>query len=337
MSAYAKTTLKSALLQTRRHQCGFSVSFRGWPCNPKQMTNCKDPVRKPAARHTPPKLFKVLHRRSFMPTLSSDKLISVVVVAACAGILLAQCIRTSFAAKEGKKAPIAIFVQFMLVFTRNITILLQMTVPSVNCAVLAKMGYLVYFLWVVALDYVLLIRSMAFSSHPKYLAIAVTCLWVAFASVHGYMIYEIKAVSAPGDYCDFVTNFGASTYTLAIRAVLEVLLLIPFILSAIKSYKLMNGVDRENGQMWLRMSVTNSIATAGIILVELAASAFSQNPSLVPYLLPIFTVVNFVEANLVLFVIEDTKKELTRSKHSGSKSKTQAESRANISVFGASA
>jgi hypothetical protein len=238
--------------------------------------------------------------------------IEITIASITAFVLLAQLFKAGMEITR-QPARIAIFLQLFLCLVRNGIIILQMVAPF-SCGFLVPFGYVVYSMWIVVLDFVLLLRSRVFTDHPKILT-AVTCvLWVVQCSILWYQVSTIRIQSAPGEACLFSANFGLSNYQVLVRTVIEVTLLIPFVVKAFECFKILRqSQQKKEAKKWFQMSINNIFVTVGIIGAELTASQISQVPSLVPWITVIFCITNLLEASLVLFLLDDLKRKMTNT------------------------
>ncbi|KAJ3250198.1 hypothetical protein HK103_003785, partial [Boothiomyces macroporosus] len=118
-------------------------------------------------------------------------------------------------------------------------------------------------------------------------------------------------------YCIIVANFIPANYIcLGNRCLLYVLFAYPFIAKAISSAKEKNSSNLNDTGIWLRLSVNNCIFTLTIIVIELVGAIIGGVPSLVPWLKLFFSLINFVEANILLMIVDDTKKSIRNQANS---------------------
>ncbi|KAJ3316086.1 hypothetical protein HDV04_000295 [Boothiomyces sp. JEL0838] len=118
-------------------------------------------------------------------------------------------------------------------------------------------------------------------------------------------------------YCIIVANFIPANYIcLANRCLLYVLFAYPFIAKAISSAKEKNSSNLNDTGIWLRLSINNCVFTLTIIVIELVGAIIGGVPSLVPWLKLFFSLINFVEANILLMIVDDTKKSIRNQANS---------------------
>jgi hypothetical protein len=170
--------------------------------------------------------------------MKSESIISLAICSITFVILLWQLVKATLQL-TAQKARIVLFLNLLLCLTRNLTFLIQMTIPGVNCKALAMSGFTIYALWIVVLDTLLLIRAQAFSSHPKVLTVVSFTLMALFFGLHSWEVATIKPISAPSELCVFIAQFEISNYTLITRTALEVWILVPFVSKAYQSYRLL--------------------------------------------------------------------------------------------------
>jgi hypothetical protein len=248
----------------------------------------------------------------------STSSVEISIVSITAGILFLQLAK-SVVEITRQPARIAIFLQLFLCFTRNMIIIMQMVLPF-SCAFLVPVGFIVYSMWIVVLDYVLLLRSRIFTDHPKIIT-GITCvLWAAQCGIIWYQTTTIEILSTQGESCQFHSNYGLSNYQVLVRTIIEITLLIPFVTKAYESFLLLRrSQQKTEAKKWMSMSINNVVVTVGIIGAELTASQLSQVPSLGPWITVIFSITNLIEASLVLFLIDDLKRKMTTRSNESSK------------------
>jgi hypothetical protein len=95
------------------------------------------------------------------------------------------------------------------------------------------------------------------------------------------------------------------------RLALEVILLIPFSLTAIRFFIALK--DDKQAKKWLRLSLINCQVSVSLLLIEFLLTKLAENPIFWPWLSTLFSIGNWIEANLVLFMMQDTKKAILKS------------------------
>ncbi|KAJ3317580.1 hypothetical protein HDV06_001371 [Boothiomyces sp. JEL0866] len=214
-------------------------------------------------------------------------------------------------------APIAVFLQIFLCAVRAFTLLVELLIPGINCAALGNVGITVYALWICCLDAVLLLRARTFlqfsaSSKMQQIYTYFCCFQILVSGVSEFYIAS-TAFNLPFimPYCIIIANFFPANYVcLFNRCLLYILFAYPFIAKAISAYKEKNSSNLNDTGMWLRLGINNGIFTLTIILIELVAAVVGSIPSLVPWLKLFFSLINFVESNILLLIVDDTKKNI---------------------------
>ena len=136
---------------------------------------------------------------------------------------------------------------------------------------------------------------------------------LVFCFFHGYIITTITSDAIAGEYCYLEADFFYVYFTLVTRATLEIILMIPFVLKAyhIRTYRLNLDLveeDRQDAQIWLGMSLKNFGVTSGLIVLELIQSQLSNMEA--NLLNATYSVTNCLQAVLIVFLVEDLRKNL---------------------------
>jgi hypothetical protein len=236
--------------------------------------------------------------------------IQISIVATTVVILLAQLLRRLWM-KPQILVDWAIIAELLFCFLRNLSILLEITLRNVNCEILVKTGFSFYILWIVSMDTVLMLRTRRFTVYPRVFA-AITFLCLAgFVTVNAFLTASIVVLNEPHENCKTFADFPTfSSYSYYTRFALEVILLLPFLAKAVQSYLAIK--DDSQAKMWLRLSLTNCQVSVSLLLIEFVLVRISENPEFFPWLSTLFSIGNCIEGNLVLFLMEDTKKTLQR-------------------------
>lgn len=270
---------------------------------------------------------------SQMSTLKTGQMEGIVVSGILSGVLLTQCYLYFSKDLWGKPARIWIFIQFCLVAIRGLTVLMINAFPWINCGFVATFGLAVFQLWIVALQVVLYYRAWAFAVTKlsrRILTIICGTLWAAILGFRFYQVGTLQVTSKEGEFCKTIqTGINLSLVNFTLLMVTYIILLLPFIHRAMHSYFESVG-DPEEGRKWLRLSLINILCVLFILFLEFFARFISPIiPNFQNYNGIMFSVINFLEANTVLFMMEDLKRQLlsgsrsqtyTQDKYSGSRS-----------------
>ncbi|KAJ3270343.1 hypothetical protein HDV01_007922 [Terramyces sp. JEL0728] len=252
--------------------------------------------------------------------MNSTTQINVTVITATLLILVAEAGYLSRDISNLRAAPIAVFAQIFLCALRALTLLVELLIPGINCALLGNIGIAVYALWICCLDGLLLLRArtfLQFSVSSKWQKIYTywCCFQILISGVSEIYI-AATAFNLPFimPYCIILANFFPANYVcLANRCLLYALYAYPFIAKAISAYKDKNSSNLNDTDIWLRLSINNGVFTLTIILIELLAAVIGSIPDLVPWLKLFFSLINFVESNILLLIVDDTKKNIKRN------------------------
>ncbi|KAI8913349.1 hypothetical protein EDD86DRAFT_200361 [Gorgonomyces haynaldii] len=200
---------------------------------------------------------------------------------------------------------------------------------------LSVIGLIFYALWIIALQSVVFLRSLAFL-HMEWertiLKIVMGVLWAVQLGLRAYQMSVLQVTSLPGEFCK-TKNIGVdvSYYNFAFLMAAESALLLPFLYACFKSY--IYGNAKKNAAKWIRLCVVNIAVTGSIILIEIIARILAPSapnsppfPQMIPYFNVMFVMINFYEANIVVLILEDLKQTMLgaykTSKHSGGTSDT---------------
>ncbi|KAI8893265.1 hypothetical protein BC833DRAFT_636853 [Globomyces pollinis-pini] len=202
----------------------------------------------------------------------------------------------------------AIFCQVLVCMLRNIPLIFEILTPmSPNiCQAIVMIGFSIYFLWSILVEAVLLLRAQACSS-SNLLTGSVIILWIVRIVTELYQTALIVAIPSPNNVCNYTTDWSVSLIVLATRLTVEFILLIPFLLKGYDSYQLKLKNNSSEATMWLKICQTNGLITILIAIIEIMAPILSNITIFLPWLSVVFTVSNFIESLLIVYVINDLK------------------------------
>ncbi|KAJ3336061.1 hypothetical protein HDU91_001925 [Kappamyces sp. JEL0680] len=248
---------------------------------------------------------------------AGGRLENTICVAITIGILATQCFWYSFNI-NWKPAKIALLTQFLFVLSRNITVLITTAVPSADCLAVTVVGLTLFALWNVALQSVLFLRAYAFTINNiwrKILIGTVAFLWLCILGARFFQISQTQVTSEPGSFCTSTTK-GMATLMGLINFVLLVLsywvLLLPFLWTIFQTLLYAEDSGSPTSKMWLRQAIVNFLCVFSIIVIEFLARFLPPIfPVMFSYSGVMFSLINIYEANIILFLVEDLRKELT--------------------------
>ncbi|KAJ3323459.1 hypothetical protein HDV06_001736 [Boothiomyces sp. JEL0866] len=228
-------------------------------------------------------------------------------------------------------APVFLFAQLVLCGTRAFTLLIELLIPGVNCVLLGNLGMAVYALWITCLDGVLLIRARTFLQFSASSRVRKVYTYVCIVQIGISLTIQLYVASTAFNlpfitpYCIIVANFNPQTFTLINRCVLYVLYAYPFVAKAYISIKDKNSDDGTgtDSKIWVKLGINNCIFTLAIIMIELVAAVVGNIQSLVNWLTLFFACVNFVESNILLLIVDNTKKQIQNNSNSNTKATTE--------------
>ncbi|KAI8904870.1 hypothetical protein EDD86DRAFT_220515 [Gorgonomyces haynaldii] len=194
-------------------------------------------------------------------------------------------------------------LELTLCLGRNSTLLLQYVLPGyINCQALGIVSFLFYAIWVLSLDSVLYVRAHKFTQHPKLLTAVFLLLALAVLGIRIYTSTTFVSIDGDDGKCHSKGDFtSTSLYSLILRSILQAALLVPFLQRAY-SYR---------QRVWNHFALVNGAVTTGIISLELISYALPRL-DLGLWMSTVFTIINCLEANLVLFMVEDAKQMIKR-------------------------
>ncbi|KAJ3311360.1 hypothetical protein HDV04_004072 [Boothiomyces sp. JEL0838] len=249
--------------------------------------------------------------------MDNPTIASVVVISFTFILLVFQAGYYAKSTLELRIAPVLLFIQLVLCATRAITLLIELLIPGINCVVLGVLGMEVYAIWITALDMVLLLRAYTFIqftvSNSLVWGYTIICSLQIALSFSIQTFVASTAYNLPFDlpYCTIVANFNPQTYTLINRCVLYGFFAYPFLAKAYHAY--FKQPKKSDSRMWVQLGIYNSVFTLLIISIELIAAVVGNISWLVKWLNLFFGCVNFIEANLVLLILDSTKKRIKKN------------------------
>jgi hypothetical protein len=254
-----------------------------------------------------------------MSTIQEGQMEGVVVSAFLSGILLVQSYIYS-KNSWGKTARTWIFIQFCLASIRGITVTFLNAFPWVNCFWLSAIGLFVFHLWIVALQVILYYRAWAFSVKKwtrRILTLICLLLWATILGFRFYQLFNTRVISKEGEFCRTISvGLNVATVNFSLLIVAYFILLLPFVHRAMYSYFQSVG-NPEEAHKWLRLSLINIFCVLFIVFLEFFARyIMPMFPNYRSYNGILFSVNNFLQANIVLFLMEDLKKQLLPGTHS---------------------
>jgi hypothetical protein len=255
---------------------------------------------------------------------------SIVVSSLLTGALTIQCIVYGQQVTR-KPLQILIMLQFLLITARGYTVVLLSAFPGIDCAATSIIGLIFYQLWVVILQMVLFLRGWAFAVTPLSRNVFSGVCGLLFLLQWGFRFFSVAntvVVSRPGEFCR-TTQVGLATslpnFTLLI--ITYFILLAPFLYRALTTY-----MDARNQSpeavKWLQSSIINMVIIVCILIIEFFARFVAPAIPNMHFGI-LFSVINFIEPNLILFLVYDLKRTMTTSKKgtvatSGTHSKSTA-------------
>ncbi|KAJ3323458.1 hypothetical protein HDV06_001735 [Boothiomyces sp. JEL0866] len=250
--------------------------------------------------------------------MDTPAIASVAVIASTFIVLVFQAGYLTKSTQELQIAPVLLFIQLVLCAARALTLMIELLVPGLNCVFLGIFGMEIYAVWICTLDLILLLRAYTFVqftvTRPVVFSYTTVCmLQIALSfSIQTYVASTVFNLPLNSPYCIIVANFSPQTFTLINRCILYAFYAYPFLAKAYDArYK---HPDKTDSNMWVQLGIHNCIFTLLVISIELIAAVVGNTSSLVNWLNLFFGLVNFVEANIVLLILDNTKKQISRNR-----------------------
>ncbi|KAG0027187.1 hypothetical protein BGZ81_005811 [Podila clonocystis] len=251
-------------------------------------------------------------------------LINVVVVTASVAWLFLLFVRSldEKLIKYRKPFSIAMTLQLFFVTLRNLSTLMLSSGFKIPCLWVAIIGGVIYQFFAISAECAMLIRCRSFTRYPKLVTYLTVPTWVIRFGLCIWLVTTIKADNNEVGYiCDTVMDWNLSAYMQYVKIATEVIILIFFLERVIALHRSSVGVQIDsNHSHWRRLALINSGITFLVILFEILVGQITVY--LQGYLFLTYSMVNLIQATLVVFIVEDTKnvfRKRAETSHSASK------------------
>ncbi|KAF9577870.1 hypothetical protein BGW38_006652 [Lunasporangiospora selenospora] len=169
------------------------------------------------------------------------------------------------------------------------------------------MGTIFYQLHAISSECALLIRCRSFTSYPRMVTFLAIPTWLIRL---GLCLWLTTTMSGPstetGIICAIDMNYHLSAVMQYIKIATEFIILAFFLERVIMLHRSARHVESDiHHSQWRRLALINSGITFLVILCEVLVGQITVNMK--DYLLLTYSVVNLIQANLVVFVVEDTR------------------------------
>ncbi|KAG0236383.1 hypothetical protein BGW42_003541 [Actinomortierella wolfii] len=234
-------------------------------------------------------------------------LVNVLVVAATVAWLFLLFVRSIDAklVKYRKPFSIAMTLQLFFVTLRNFSTMLLSSGFPIHCRWVAMIGGVIYQLFAISAECAMLIRCRSFTRYPKLVTYLTLPTWIVRLGMCIYLVTTITGESNIAGYaCDIQMDWNFSAIMQYIKIATEVIILI-FFLERVVALHRTSRVMNEDTSHWRRLALINSGITFLVILFEVLVGQITVY--LQDYLILTYSMVNFIQAVLVVFIVEDTK------------------------------
>ncbi|KAG0053342.1 hypothetical protein BGZ83_001307 [Gryganskiella cystojenkinii] len=249
-------------------------------------------------------------------------LINVVVVTASVAWLLLLFIRSLDKKVLVYRKPfsVAMSLQLLFVTLRNLSTMMLSSGFPIPCRWVAVVGGVIYQLFAISAECAMLIRCRSFTRYPKMLTYLTVPTWIVRFGMCLWLVTTIKAPNnAAGWVCDTTMDYNLSAIMQYIKIATEVIILYFFLERVVALHRSSNG--GETDLQWRRLALINSGITFLVILFEVLVGQVTVY--LTGYLFLTYSLVNLIQATLVVFIVEDTrtvfKKHAEKSQSAASK------------------
>ncbi|KAG0327620.1 hypothetical protein BG004_002738 [Podila humilis] len=209
--------------------------------------------------------------------------------------------------KHRKPFSIAMTLQLFFVTLRNLSTLMLSSGFKIPCLWVAVVGGVIYQLFAICAEGAMLIRCRSFTRYPKLVTYLTIPTWVIRLGLVFWLVTTIEAPDNETGYiCETNMDWDLSAYMQYIKIATEVIILIFFLERVIALHRSSVGVQVDsNHSHWRRLALINSGITFLVILFEILVGQITVY--LQGYLFLTYSLVNFIQATLVVFIVEDTK------------------------------
>ncbi|KAF9972409.1 hypothetical protein BGZ73_004472 [Actinomortierella ambigua] len=243
-------------------------------------------------------------------------LINVLAVAATVAWLFLLFVRSidEKLIKYRKPFSIAMTLQLFFVTLRNFSTMLLSSGFPIPCRWVAVVGGVIYQFFAIAAECAMLIRCRSFTRYPKLVTYLTIPTWVVRLGMVFYLVTTITGEDNVAGYlCQTSMDWNLSAIMQYIKIATECIILIFFLERVIALHR-SSKVMHEDTSHWRRLALINSGITFLVILFEILVGQITVY--LQDYLFLTYSLVNFIQAVLVVFIVEDTKNVFRRRQQS---------------------
>ncbi|KAG0212999.1 hypothetical protein BGX28_005240 [Mortierella sp. GBA30] len=235
-------------------------------------------------------------------------LINVVVVTASVAWLFLLFVKSidQKVYKYWKPFSVAMTLQLFFVTLRNLSTMMLSSGFAIPCRWVAVIGGVIYQFFAISAECAMLIRCRSFTRYPKMVTYLTIPTWIIRLGLCLWLVTTIQGPdNQPGFICMTTMNYNLSAIMQYIKIATEVIILVFFLERVIALHRGSSGIADSNHNHWRRLALINAGITFLVILFEILVGQITVY--LTDYLFLTYSMVNLIQANLVVFIVEDTK------------------------------
>ncbi|CAO3567466.1 unnamed protein product [Mortierella alpina] len=235
-------------------------------------------------------------------------LINVVVVTASVAWLFLLFIRSvdKKVYRYWKPFSVAMTLQLFFVTLRNLSTMMLSSGFAIPCKWVAVIGGVIYQFFAISAECAMLIRCRSFTRYPKMVTYLTIPTWIIRLGLCIWLVTTIEAENnVAGFTCHVMMDFDLSAIMQYIKIATEVIILVFFLERVIALHRGSAGISDSHHNHWRRLALINAGITFLVILFEVLVGQITVY--LKDYLFLTYSMVNLIQATLVVFIVEDTK------------------------------
>ncbi|KAG0216945.1 hypothetical protein BGX31_000404 [Mortierella sp. GBA43] len=205
--------------------------------------------------------------------------------------------------KHRKPFSVAMTLQLFFVTLRNLSTMMLSSGFPIPCRWVAVIGGVIYQLFAISAECAMLIRCRSFTRYPKMVTYLTIPTWVVRFGMCIWLVTTITGEDNVAGYiCKTKMDYELSAIMQYIKIATEVIILVFFLERVIALHR---GARTSDDNHWRRLALINAGITFLVILFEVLVGQITVY--LTDYLFLTYSMVNFIQATLVVFIVEDTK------------------------------
>ncbi|KAF9436787.1 hypothetical protein BGZ76_002971 [Entomortierella beljakovae] len=177
----------------------------------------------------------------------------------------------------------------------------------IPCRWVAVVGGIIYQLFAISAEGAMLIRCRSFTRYPKLVTYLTIPTWIVRIGLCIWLVTTIQGDNnVAGFICNTTMDYDLSAVMQYVKIATEVIILVFFLERVIALHRGSRNLGVDNSQThWRRLALINAGITFLVILFEVLVGQVTVY--LTDYLYLTYSLVNFIQANLVVLIVEDTK------------------------------